>query len=58
MPARKNHHHERGTDGQWGERTGAVADDSAPNRQNQEKGPDKFSDVLSHDLPPCPQEDV
>ena len=48
MPACKNHHHERGTDCQWGERTGALTDDRAPNGQNQKEGPDKFSDVLLH----------
>jgi hypothetical protein len=50
MPARENHDHERGTDCQRGDRTGTVADDRAPNCQNQEKGPDEFSDVLVHDL--------
>jgi hypothetical protein len=39
MPARKNHHHERGTDCQRGERTGTLADDRAPNGQNQKKVP-------------------
>jgi hypothetical protein len=52
MAARKNHHHERGTDCQRGERTGTVADDRAPNGQNQKKGPDKFSDVLVHKQSP------
>jgi hypothetical protein len=52
MTARKDHHHERGTDCQRGEGTGTVADDRAPNCQNQEKGPDEFSEVFVHDLPP------
>jgi hypothetical protein len=52
MTTRKNHHHERGTDRQRSERTGALADDCTPNSQNQEKGSDEFSDVLVHDLPP------
>jgi hypothetical protein len=52
MTARKNHHHERGTYRQRGKRTGAAADDRAPNGQNQEEGPDEFSEVLVHDLSP------
>src|ERR1700689_1357755 len=51
MTARENHHHKRGTDCQRGERSGAVADDRAPNCQNQEKGPNEFSEVLVHELP-------
>jgi hypothetical protein len=48
MTAGKNHDHERGTDCQRGQRTGTVADDGAPNGQNQEKGSDEFSEVLVH----------
>src|SRR5258708_6034645 len=39
MPARKNYHHERGTDCQRRQRTATVADDRAPNCQNQKKVP-------------------
>jgi hypothetical protein len=52
MPTRENHHHERGTNRQRGERTCTRADDRAPNGQNEEKGPNKFSDVFVHNLPP------
>src|SRR4029077_21246644 len=45
MPARKNHHHERGTDRQRGERTSTATDHGAPNGQNQKKAP--------FVLPPC-----
>jgi hypothetical protein len=51
MPAGKDHYRERGADREWGERTGAVADDRAPDSQNQEKRPDEFSKVFVHDLP-------
>src|ERR1700692_4471497 len=52
MTARKDHHHKRGTDCQRGERTGTLADDRAPNCQNQEEGSDKFSHVLLHKQSP------
>jgi hypothetical protein len=51
MTARKNHHHERGTDRQWGERTCAVTDDGASNSQNEEECTNEFSDVFVQDQP-------
>jgi hypothetical protein len=52
MSTGKNHDHERRTNCQRGERTGTVAGDGAPDGQNQEKGSNKFSDVLMHKQPP------
>jgi hypothetical protein len=52
MPASKNHYHERRAYCYGSERPCTIADYCASDRQNKEKGPDKFSDILVHDLPP------
>jgi hypothetical protein len=48
MTAGENHHHERGADGERGERAGIRRNHRAADGENEEERADKFDEVFFH----------
>jgi hypothetical protein len=47
----EDHHHQRGADGKWGERAGAIADDRAANGDDEKNVPISSAKYLFMSLP-------